>query len=79
LFPGVATRLYLGSNLLEQPMKNVFGLNVIFSAFTSTPTVRESAETDSVFNPSPSDVSQARMLRRTAKRTDRFDDVRKAS
>jgi hypothetical protein len=79
LFPGVTAQLYLGSNLLEQPMKNVFGLNVIFSAFTSTPSVRESAESDSVFNPSPADVSQARMLRRTAKRTDRFDDVRKAS
>ncbi|MVV48068.1 hypothetical protein EJA72_07390 [Pseudomonas sp. PB120] len=60
-------------------MKNVFGLNVIFSAFTSTPTARDAVEDDSGFNPSPDAVSRARMLRRTLKRTERFDDARKAS
>ena len=62
----------------ELPVKNVFGLNVIFSAFTS-PVARASYEDESTFNPSPSDVSRARMLRRTIKRTDLDLDDRKAS
>lgn len=62
----------------ELPVKNVFGLNVIFSAFT-LPVARTSYEDEGTFNPSPSDVSRARMLRRTIKRTDRDLDDRKAN
>lgn len=60
-------------------MKNVFGLNVIFSAFTAAPTARSIFEVDNAFNPSPSVVSPARMQRRAARSTDQIGEVRKAS
>lgn len=54
-------------------MKNVFGLNVIFSALTATPIPSVSFLEDSTFNPSPSDVNRARTLRRRDKATDHLD------
>lgn len=63
---------------LELPVKNVFGLNVIFSAFTVAPAARSSFEEDSSFNPTPSVVSRARMQRRAARSTDENGELRKA-
>lgn len=60
-------------------MKNVFGLNVIFSVFTSTSTARSTVDNEDGFTPSPSVVSRARMARRVAKIDDRLDETRKAS
>jgi hypothetical protein len=59
-------------------MKNVFGLNIIFSALTANPVTTSSMENDSAFNPSPADVSRARTLSRTTKSYDRYNDTRKA-
>lgn len=61
-------------------MKNVFGLNVIFSALTGASPTRASLEAESDFNPSPTAVSRARMLNRRAKRVESLEgNVRNAS
>lgn len=60
-------------------MKNVFGLNVIFSAFSATPTARSTYDEGESFNPSPSVVNRARMQRRAARSTDPIGEVRRAS
>lgn len=60
-------------------MKNAFGLNVIFSAFTTTSTARSTFDNEDAFKPSPSVVSRARMARRAARSNDWLYDARKAS
>lgn len=60
-------------------MKNAFGLNVIFSPFTSTSTARSTVDTEDAFTPSPSVVSRARMARRAARSNDWLEEGRKAS
>lgn len=64
---------------LEFPVKNVFGLNVIFSALSATPTARSTYDEDESFNPSPLVVNRARMQRRAARSTDQIGEVRRAS